>query len=105
MFLDSLPLVVRLSGRSGGGEPLEERWRPLRSVNDKGDSWRYRLSITNRPSRCFLGKEVIQAPGQEIGRLWGISGGFLDLAAVIIEITGIEAGCGGLLYDWPASEG
>jgi hypothetical protein len=29
-----------------------------------------------------------------IGRLWGNPGGFLDLAAVIIEIRSIEAGCG-----------
>ena len=28
----------------------------------------------------------------EIDRLWGIPGGFLDRVAVIIEITGIEAG-------------
>ena len=32
-------------------------------------------------------------PGKEIGRLWGISGGFLDCEPVIIEIKGIEAGC------------
>jgi len=35
--------------------------------------------------------------------LWGISGGFPDRVAVIIEITGIEAGCWmGLFYDWLA---
>jgi hypothetical protein len=33
-------------------------------------------------------------PEKGIDRLWGVPGGFLDLVAVIIvEITGIEAGC------------
>jgi hypothetical protein len=69
----------------------------LRSVNDKGDSWRYCISIASRPRTSFLGKEVNQQAGKEIDRLWGILGGFLDLVAVIIEITGIEAGCWGVV--------
>jgi hypothetical protein len=36
-------------------------------------------------------------PEKEIDRLWGIPGGFLDLVAVIIEITGIKAGCWGVV--------
>jgi hypothetical protein len=40
-----------------------------------------------------MGKEVISS-GREIGRLWGISGGFLDLVPVIIQM---EAGCWGVV--------
>jgi hypothetical protein len=40
--------------------------------------------------------------GKEIDRLWGISGGILDLVTVIIQMRPVA---GGLLYDWLASEG
>jgi len=72
LFIDSLALVAWLIGRSGGGE----LWRPLRSVNDKGDSWRHRISITNRPKRCFLGKVVISTGKGDrsvVGHFWGFS--------------------------------
>jgi hypothetical protein len=38
----------------------------------------------------FSGRAGNQAPELEIDRLWGISGGFLDRVAVIIQM---EAGC------------
>ncbi len=72
VFVDSLPLVAWLSGRSGGGE----RWRPLRSVNDKGDSWRYSISITNGSRSFISGKEVISTGKGDrsvVGHFWGFS--------------------------------
>jgi hypothetical protein len=43
----------------------------------------------NRPRSFISDKEVIST-GKGIDRLWGISGGVLDLVAVIIQM---EAGC------------
>jgi hypothetical protein len=45
---------------------------------------------------CLAGGN--QAPEKEIDRLWGIAGGSPDCVPVtIVEITGIEAGCGGVV--------
>jgi hypothetical protein len=42
----------------------------------------------------FSGQGGNQPAEEQIGRLWGISGGFLDLMAVIIQM---EAGCWGVV--------
>ena len=44
----------------------------------------------------FFRQEVISS-GKGVGRLWGISGGFLDLVAVIIEIRGSRPVAGGVV--------
>ena len=64
--------------------------RALEAVNDKGDSWRYSISITNRPRRCFLSKEVIST-GKGDRSVVGHSWGFPEQVPAIIEM---EAGCG-----------
>lgn len=45
----------------------------------------------------FSGQGGNSALEKEMNRLWGISGGFPDQVPVIVEITGIEAGCWGVV--------
>jgi hypothetical protein len=48
----------------------------MRSVNDKGDSWWYSISIMNSPRRRFLGKEVISTGKGDrsvVGHVWWFS--------------------------------
>jgi hypothetical protein len=78
-------LIARLIGRRGGGERCGEL--TLKAIHG-GTAFR---SQQAQAVFCVQGGD--QHREKEIGRLWGISGGFLDLAAVIVEIAGIEAGC------------
>ena len=74
---------------------------PLRSVNDKGDSWRCSISIRNRPRSYSSGKEVIsngKGDRSVVGHFWRFSrsgGGYYTNGGRVLE---------GLLYDWQGNE-
>ena len=87
-----LALVARLIGRLGG----RERWRPLRSVNVKGDSGGTGFGA-GRTWELFSPLKGNHTAEKQADRLQVNPGGFLDLVAVIIEIAGIEAACWGVV--------
>jgi hypothetical protein len=63
--------VVESVGRAL--EAVAMRCGALRSINVKGDSWRYSISITNRPRSRFVWQEVISTGKGDrsvVGHFW-----------------------------------
>jgi hypothetical protein len=99
-----LALVAWLISRLGG----RERWQGFGAVAERCEALtlkmigRYRISITTRPRRCFLGKKVISSGKGDrsvVGHSWGFSGlgaGYYTNRGWLME---------GLLYIWPGDEG
>ena len=103
IFVNSLPLVAWLLGVVRGGERWKRvggRCEALRSINVKDD--RPVQHFDHKQAKAvFSGQGGKSAPRKEIGRLQGISGGFLIWWRSLQKSGVSRLVRGGLLYIWP----